>query len=155
MTTHPTLNAKVERTIAASPERLYEMVSDVTQVGAMSPECTSAEWIGGSTGPEVGARFKGKNELGTTSWTTKPRVTAADPGHVFEFKVPMAFGPRWRYEFHPVAEGTRVVESVTQAKPSPWFIRRAQKKQGVTDRVADVTAGMHQTLENLEALASM
>ncbi len=104
----------------------------------------------------VGLRqqHKGKNELGSTSWTTKPKVTEAVPGEVFEFKVPMSFGPRWRYEFHQVEGGTRVVETVSQDKPSPWFIRRAQLKQGVTDRGAHVAAGMRATLENLEAVAT-
>jgi len=150
MSKPPTIHVTVERTISASPEALYDVVADVTRIGELSPECTRGEWVGKADGPEVGARFKGTNELGTTSWATKPRVTAAERGKVFEFKVPMSFGPTWRYEFHAVEGGTRVVESVDQTKPSPWFIRRAQRKQGVTDRSAVVADGMRQTLSNLE-----
>lgn len=155
MSNHPTLNTTVERTIAASPEALYDVIADVTRIGELSPECTGAEWVGKIQGPEVGARFKGKNALGTTSWSTKPKVTAAERGKVFEFKVPMGFGPRWRYEFVPVDGGTKVIETVSQEKPSPWFIRRAQLKQGVTDRGAHVAEGMEQTLANLEAVATV
>lgn len=154
MSNHPVVTATVERTIAASPETLYGIVTDVSRIGEMSPECRSAEWVGKSNGPELGARFKGTNELGKSKWSTKPTVTAADPGQVFEFKVPMGFGPTWRYEFHAVEGGTRVIESVRQDKPSPWFIRRAQKKSGVTDRTANITAGMETTLANLERLAT-
>ncbi len=154
MSMHQLVSATVERTIPASPETLYGIVTDVSRIGEMSPECLSAEWIGKSNGPEIGARFKGTNELGNSKWSTKPVVTAAVPGQVFEFKVPMGFGPTWRYEFHAVEGGTRVVESVRQDKPSPWFIRRAQKKAGVTDRAANITCGMETTLANLERLAT-
>lgn len=154
MSKHPTVTATVERTIAATPEALYDIVSDVTRIGELSPECTGAEWVGKADGPAVGARFKGTNELGSSKWSTKPTVTAAERGSVFEFKVPMGFGPVWRYEFHAVDGGTRVVESVHQEKPSPWFIRRAQRKAGVTDRTAVITEGMETTLANLEQLAS-
>ncbi len=154
MSKHTTLDLTVERTIAATPEALYEIVTDVTRIGELSPECRSAEWVGKNTEPVVGARFKGTNELGESKWSTKPKVTAVEPGAVFEFKVPMGFGPTWRYEFHSVPEGTRVVESVRQDKPSPWFIRRAQRKAGVHDRAANVTEGMERTLANLEKLAT-
>ena len=152
-TTPTTVNASVERTIAASPQDLYAIVADVTRIGELSPECTGAEWVGGATHAVEGARFKGKNELGSSRWSTKPVVTEVREGEVFEFKVPMGFGPTWRYEFHPCEGGTRVVESVHQEKVSPWFIRRAQRKAGVTDRTANVTQAMEQTLANLESVA--
>lgn len=152
-TTTETINATVERTIAASPEALYGIVADVTRIGELSPECTGAEWVGGATEAVEGARFKGTNELGKSRWSTKPVVTEAIAGQVFEFKVPMGFGPTWRYEFHACEGGTRVVESVHQQKVSPWFIRRAQRKAGVNDRTANVTTGMEQTLANLESVA--
>ena len=154
MSKHETISVTVERTIPASPEALYDIVTDVSRIGEMSPECRSAEWVGKTQGPTVGAKFKGTNELGDSKWSTKPTVTAAEPGQIFEFKVPMGFGPTWRYEFHAVDGGTRVVESVRQAKPSPWFIRRAQKKAGVTDRAANISSGMETTLANLERLAT-
>ena len=154
MSKHQPVSVTVERTIPASPEALYDIVTDVSRIGEMSPECRSAEWVGKQTGPQVGARFKGNNELGKSKWSTKPTVTAAERGQVFEFKVPMGFGPTWRYEFHQVEGGTRVVESMRQDKASPWFIRRAQVKAGVTDRAANVTDAMTTTLANLDRLAT-
>ncbi|MFK7919331.1 MAG: SRPBCC family protein [Ilumatobacter sp.] len=154
MSKHQPVNVTVERTIPASPEALYDIVTDVSRIGEMSPECRSAEWVGKHASPQVGARFKGSNELGKSKWSTKPTVTAAERGQVFEFKVPMGFGPTWRYEFHQVEGGTRVVESMRQDKASPWFIRRAQVKAGVTDRAANVTDAMTTTLANLDRLAT-
>jgi hypothetical protein len=45
--------------MAASTERVWDLVSDVTRVGEFSPETFEAEWLGGASGPEVGARFRG------------------------------------------------------------------------------------------------
>ena len=43
----------------ASPEDVWALVSDVTRIGEFSPETFEARWRRGSTGPELGARFKG------------------------------------------------------------------------------------------------
>ena len=43
----------VEEDIEASPEKLYELVSDVTRMGDWSPETTSCRWLGQATGPVV------------------------------------------------------------------------------------------------------
>ena len=48
--------------IAAPPERVYELVADITRMGDWSPECYHCEWTKGATGPAVGARFKAKNK---------------------------------------------------------------------------------------------
>ena len=101
-----------------------------------------------------GARFKGTNRLGKASWSTKPTITTADRGTAFEFKVPGKSGPTWRYEFEPVAGGTRVVESVRQQAPSPAVIRFIQRRNGVTDRSAHLAEGMRMTLANIAAAAA-
>jgi len=43
--------------VAAPPERLYDLITDVTQMGRWSPECTGGKWLGGAAGPAAGARF--------------------------------------------------------------------------------------------------
>ena len=45
--------------MAAPPEQVWDLVSDVTRIGSYSPETFEAEWIDGATGPAVGARFRG------------------------------------------------------------------------------------------------
>src|SRR5207237_592649 len=45
--------------MAAPPERIWDLVSDVTKIGRYSPETFEAEWLDGATGPAVGARFRG------------------------------------------------------------------------------------------------
>lgn len=154
MSKRPPVSVTVERHIDASPEVIYDLVSDVSRMGEWSPETVRAEWIKGATRAEPGARFKGSNELGPNSWSTKPEVVAADRGRVFSFKVPGRSGPTWSYEFHAEGGGTRVVEAVRQDVASPLPIRLLQKRAGVTDRSAHLAINMALTLERLEAAAT-
>ena len=64
-------------------------MSDVTNTSRFNAETFEAEWIDGSTGPEVGARFRGhvkRNGRGPTYWT-KCTVIACEPGREFTFVV--------------------------------------------------------------------
>lgn len=147
------VSVTVERTINASPETLYELVADVTRMSDFSPELTEVVWLDGATEAGEGVRFKGTNSVGPNTWSTKPVITKAVPGRVFEFKVPGKSGPTWRYEFTANGDGTRVVESVAQQKPSPLFIRLLQKRAGITDRASSLRDGMTETLDRLAAVA--
>ena len=73
----------------APPEKVWALVSDVTRIGEFSPETFEARWTRGSTGPEVGASFKGhvkRNGVGPTYWSPC-QVTECVPNEVFEFNV--------------------------------------------------------------------
>src|SRR5690349_24503786 len=99
----------------ATPEIVWDLVSDVTRIGEFSPETFEAGWLGGATGPAVGARFKGhvkRNGVGPTYWT-ECVVTACDPGEFFEFAVIFAgdTANRWGYRIKAVDGGTEVTES--------------------------------------------
>ena len=83
------LDVSVTATIAAPARVVYDLISDVTRMPEFSPENIRGQWLGGATGPAVGARFKGTNRLGSTTWSTKPTVTAAEPGRRFAFQVPV------------------------------------------------------------------
>ena len=96
--------------IAASPQALYDMVSDITRMGQWSPVTKSCWWDEGD-GPKVGAWFTGRNEApGRDPWETRCQVVAADPGKEFAFIVGGTWA-RWGYTFAPVAGGTEVTES--------------------------------------------
>ena len=95
--------------IARSPERVYDLVSDITRMGRWSPVCKQCWWDEGA-GPEVGAWFTGRNELPERTWETHCQVVAADRGHEFAFVVG-GIWTRWGYRFAPVSEGTELTES--------------------------------------------
>jgi Polyketide cyclase / dehydrase and lipid transport len=95
--------------VAASPEALYDMVSDVTRMGEWSPVCKACWWDEGD-GPRAGAWFTGHNELPERTWETRSLVVAADRGREFTFQVRGSWA-RWGYAFEAVPEGTRLTES--------------------------------------------
>ena len=83
------LYGEVSVHMAAPPEKVWALVSDVTRIGEFSPETFEARWTRGSTGPEVGASFKGhvkRNGVGPTYWSPC-QVTKCVPNEVFEFAV--------------------------------------------------------------------
>jgi uncharacterized protein YndB with AHSA1/START domain len=105
--------------MAAPPEKVWGLVSDVTRIGSYSPETYEAEWIDGATGPAEGAHFRGhvkRNGWWPVHYWTTCTVTACEPGKTFAFGVG-APGKRplnvWRYDIAPAGDGCDVTESFT------------------------------------------
>jgi uncharacterized protein YndB with AHSA1/START domain len=101
--------------MAAPPERIWELLSDVTKIGKYSPETFEAEWLEGATGPAVGAKFRGhvkRNGIGPIYWTTCT-VRECEPGRAFTFGVGPSDKPLsiWGYHLEPNGDGTDVTES--------------------------------------------
>jgi Polyketide cyclase / dehydrase and lipid transport len=143
----------VERYIEASPEALYDIISDVTRTPEYSPEVVKCTWIKGATGPAVGARFKAINHAGRVpDWPNKPIVTIAEPGREFAFERTEVGGGtvEWRYRFEPQGTGTLVTESYTVLKKVNmlgWFI--IDTLAGLKDRRSDLRYGMTTSLERI------
>jgi uncharacterized protein YndB with AHSA1/START domain len=140
--------------MAAPPEKVWALVSDVTNTGRFSPETFEAEWIDGSTGPEVGARFRGhvkRNGKGPTYWT-KCTVTASQPGREFTFVVgtPKNHPMTWGYRFQPAGDGTDVTEFYELADrwPLKVYWKIMGKARGRTN-----ARNMQATLERIKAAA--
>ena len=145
---------EVEERIAAPPGELYGLVSDVTNMGRWSPENEACRWLGGATGPVVGARFRGKNRSGWRRWSTTSTVVTADEGRRFAFEVVFSGMPiaRWTYDFEPDGDGTRVVERWDDLR---WRPMKSVSKvvMGVPDRPGHNRAGMEATLAALKEAA--
>jgi uncharacterized protein YndB with AHSA1/START domain len=143
--------------IAANPDRVYDLVSDISRMGEWSPECYKCAWTKGASGPVVGAKFKAKNKGSRgPSWFNTPVVTAADSGHEFAFR---RSGPgigsyTWTYIIEPTHSGARLTESFTAERPlgkaMTWI---TMKWTGSADRDADLHDGMLTTLSRLKAVA--
>ncbi len=138
--------------INATPDQVWDLVSDVTRIGEYSPETFEAEWLGDATGPAVGASFRGhvkRNGKGPIYWTTCT-VVACDPGHEFAFAV----GPEgkqlntWRYQLEAAGDGTDVTESfqLTDNAGLRLYWKLLGWARGRTNR-----NGMRTTLERMKA----
>ena len=147
----------VDRYIEAPPEVLYDILSDVTRTPERTPDIVRCEWIGGATGPAVGARFKAINKQGRgPNWSNKPVVTVADPGREFTFTRTEPFGGtiEWKHVLTAEGTGTRVTESYTVLKPLAafgWFI--IGTLYGMKDRQTDLHNSMVASLDRLAELA--
>jgi uncharacterized protein YndB with AHSA1/START domain len=143
--------------VSAPPEKVYDLVSDVTRIPEWSPECVRCRWIGGATGPAVGAQFKGTNKRSFMRWSTKPRVVAADSGREFAFvanAIPVGDTTKWTYRFEATPDGgTDVTESFEIVHDVPRYIVLGEKVMGIKDRKTDLEANMQQTLERLKKAA--
>ena len=149
----PSLGDEVSVWMDAEPAEVWDLVSDVTRIGEFSPETFEARWTRGSTGPEVGAWFKGhvkRNGVGPTYWSLC-RVTRCEVEEVFEFAVgteEMNVN-NWGYRLEPKDGGTLVTEYFRLASNLPtrlyWLLlgplrRRTNQK------------GMRTTLERMKAV---
>ena len=140
--------------MAATPDVVWDLVSDVTRIGEFSPETFEARWTRGSTGPEVGAWFKGhvrRNGIGPVYWTLC-RVTECTPGEDFGFVVVMKDTDlnHWRYRLRAVDGGTAVTESFEL--PAKGFLKLYWAILGPL-RGRTNERGMRQTLERIKAIA--
>ncbi len=139
----------------ASPDAVWELVSDITNTGRFSPETLEAEWVDEADGPAVGARFRGhvkRNGRGPMYWTTC-KVTVCEPGREFTFDV-VGPGDRtintWGYRFEPAQGGTAVTEFFQLADTLPMRIYWSLLgwTRGKTNR-----KGMRTTLDRIKAAA--
>jgi len=148
-------DVELTKVIAASPERLYALVSDLPRMGEWSPENDGGKWLHGATGPAVGAKFKGRNSRGRRKWSTLATVVTADPGREFSFEVTSAGlkVAQWGYRLSPAEGGTEVTEYWTDHR-SPIVAKLTGLVVGVPDRVSHNRQGIEQTLERLAAAAS-
>ena len=148
------MHAAVTLHIDAPPEKVWDLVADITKMGEYSPEVFEAEWLGGATGPALGAHYRGhvkRNEMGPTYWT-ECKVTECTRGEVFEFAVVMRDRPvnTWRYEMKPSGSGTDITESFQLTdniltkiwRPLGGFLRENRNRRD-----------MLRTLERIKAVA--
>lgn len=143
-----------EVSVAAPPERIYGLVSNMPRMGEWSPECQKVEWTDGATCPAAGARFIGHNRGGPGGlmrWSRRGRVLVADPGREFAF-VTEEGGQEstiWRYRFEAIENGTKVIESY-EVKMIPLWARIMDVP---TNRARELQEGMRHTLGQLKSAA--
>ena len=97
-------------TIERTPEEVYDLLADISQMGRWSPVCTGGSY------DDDGEWFTGTNAMGDSTWETRCRVVAAERGREFAFvnhglegRLEMV---RWGFQLEPAADdGTKVTQS--------------------------------------------
>jgi uncharacterized protein YndB with AHSA1/START domain len=143
--------------IAAPPERVYAAVADLRRMGDWSPECFAVLVRGRAIRQDT--TFVGFNRLGRRVWFTNGRVTAAEPGKVFAFRV-SSFGVEvalWGYRMEGGPDGTRLTEYWQDlrrdARGAGFVALLGRVFTGVpaADRAALSRRGMRTTLARIKA----
>jgi uncharacterized protein YndB with AHSA1/START domain len=138
--------------VAAEPEAVYALISDLPRMGSWSPECTGVTWRGRVRAPVQGARFVGHNRRGRVRWSTFGEVVAAEPPHRLAFEVTV--GPvrvaRWEYTIEPGDDGCTVTEQWTDRRPG---VLRRLLDATMGSRERSNARGMRATLQALQAEA--
>lgn len=97
--------------IDATPEAVWEVVTDINLSAHHNTELQRAEWIEPATGPELGATFAGfnKHEL-IGEWQVVCRIDWCEPGRAFGWRVTGDDGgpAQWVFSMAPEGDGTRL-----------------------------------------------
>lgn len=95
--------------IDADPAKVFELVSDIKLMPALSNELQAVEWVDGVDAPRVGARFVGHNEhQAFGQWSSTSQIVSYDEPREFAWAVgdPATPAATWRFRLTPRDGGT-------------------------------------------------
>jgi nitroreductase/uncharacterized protein YndB with AHSA1/START domain len=150
----------VEVDIAATPTRVWELVSDINLPARFSTEFRGATWID-TESPRVGAAFVGRNrQEGGREWETTSYIVAWEPPRVLAWNVsdPAQPSAQWRFELEPLGSGTRLRQQVTMGPGMSGTARAMaqqpeQAQQILTRRRDQLRRNMERTTQGIKQLA--
>jgi uncharacterized membrane protein len=147
--------------IAAPPERVWELVSDIELMPRLSDELRSVEWLDGASEPVLGARWVGKSEHEAFGeWATTSNVVEYEPLRVFAWAVEDLDDPAaiWRFTLEPQDGGTLLREwmQIGPGRSGLSFAidRMPEKEQKIVFvRMREFENNISATLEAIKKLA--
>ena len=154
--------ASVSIDIPASPERVWELVTDITLLPRFSTELQSTAWADGFGAAEIGAQFLGTNRhQAIGEWTTTSYIVDFDPPRLFGWAVGNPENPAaiWHFALTPIPEGTRLTYTARIGPGSSgvtMLIDREPERaeEIIARRLTQFRAGIQATLAGIRELAT-
>ncbi len=150
MSNKPLIEGSVE--IAASPEKVWSLVSDLKRMPEWSPQVRKQIVLGRSV--KKGTRTLNINGQGKLRWPTSAKVVSFEPNKQLAFQI-VENRTVWTYDLEETAAGTRLTESRTVPNGVTKFSNVSTGKLlGGTDKFEDgLGAGINTTLGRIKAAA--
>ena len=140
----------VSKDIAATPEQVWSLITDLPSMGRWSPENDGGDWIRGASGPALGAKFRGKNSWEGKSWKAPVTITEFDAPHrfTFEMRIMPLGGADWSFDIEPTESGCKVTQTWIE-KETALLRKIGTIATGVPERMSHTEMSMRITLDNL------
>ena len=148
--TEPLLEETIE--VAAPPEKVWALVSDLPRMARWSPQVVKTIVRGGPV--RLGSRTININRRGPLFWPTQAEVVRFDPHRELAFRIKENY-TIWSFTLEPDGTGTRV----TQRREAPDGISNVSIRLtrtilgGQETFTGELREGMRQTLERIKAEA--
>jgi polyketide cyclase/dehydrase/lipid transport protein len=165
----PLFELSTETRVAATPQEIYSVVSDLGRSGEWSPECQGGEWISGAPSM-VGAIFRGENlraedvvgwaPLVRGTWYTECRVVAAEPGRTFRWMM-LTHAQEdqesvWGFDIEAAGDGCKLVHHFRMGKATAGIHKivaemdETERKQFVEDWTAKLVQDLDDTVKRIK-----
>ena len=138
-----TISTTIE--IQASPDAVWQVVSDLGRMPEFSPELRKAFVIGR---PGVGTTIIGINRRKAVVWPTTSRVVRWEPAHAVAWKTRES-GATWVYELEPTATGTSLTGRRVLPKFTVGTALLGPVIGGAQGHDAELAEGIRTTLERI------
>jgi len=136
--------------VAAAPDAVWSVVSDVTRMPEWSPELRRL-FVLGNREPRVGMQLLGINRRGYAAWPTTSKVVRFEPGRAVAWKTRES-GATWTYELEPVeGGGTRLTGRRDLPKFTLGTTLMAPLIGGADGHDRELADGIRATLERIRA----
>ena len=138
--------------IDASPERVYDVISDVRRMGEWSPDVQEVYFVEGYQETAEGAKFEGKDNEGLLGRKSYCKVHTARRGEELAWEVLDGEFPltRWRYQLHTDGEGTRVQATAELVRVPTSMKLQFLLHGGQEGRMKKLEQSMQTTLERIK-----
>ncbi|MET7452120.1 SRPBCC family protein [Streptomyces sp. NPDC005574] len=152
---------EVRTWIAAPPERVWTLVSDIELMPRTSSELQSVEWLDGRDAPALGARFVGRSSHASLGeWATTSHIVEYEPYRRLAWAVEDPHHPTaiWRFTLEPGNGGT-LLRQWMQMGPGRSGLSFAidsmpdKEQKIVFVRMREFEANMAATVEAIKKLA--